>query len=390
MRDSGDVGPMTVSLDERPDSPSRVLLFSQRNIYEVEVWRSAIREFEEIVGEIDSVDVLAPQPLKWFKQRKRIALRVGRDSRIVLNPGVPRAKLDRRYDLFVAVCEKPSELLNVNAAMEHWKDSFKTSVCWLTELWVQLMPVFTSSLKVLSNFDYVFSSLSQSVEPINGVIRGRCFYMPFGVDTVLFFPFARPVKRLIDVLSIGRRSEREHQALLKMARDGEIFYIYDTLRDLHTHDLQEHRFLLASMAKRSRYFVVHPGKLDRADERGHQKEMGSRFFEGAAAGTIMIGERSGNEQFEKEASWPDAVIDLPRQSGGIEDVIREMDGQPDRQAHMRSTNVIQSLLRHDWVYRWEAVLRMAGLEPMPQLLKRKETLRRLARMVQDKPLASEG
>ena len=57
---------------------------------------------------------------------------------------------------------------------------------------------------------------------------------------------------------------------------------------------------------------------------------------------------------------------------------------------MRSTNVIQSLLRHDWVYRWEAVLRMAGLEPMPQLLKRKETLRRLARMVQDKPLASEG
>jgi len=369
MRDSGDVGPMTVSLDERPDSPSRVLLFSQRNIYEVEVWRSAIREFEEIVGEIDSVDVLAPHPLKWFTQRKRIALRVGRDSRIVLNPGVPRAKLDRRYDLFVAVCEKPSELLNVNAAMEHWKDSCKTSVCWLTELWVQLMPVFTSSLKVLSNFDYVFSSLSQSVEPINGVIRGRCFYMPFGVDTVLFFPFARPLKRLIDVLSIGRRSEREHQALLKMARDGEIFYIYDTLRDLHTHDLQEHRFLLASMAKRSRYFVVHPGKLDRADERGHQKEMGSRFFEGAAAGTIMIGERSGNEQF---------------------DVIREMDGQPDRQAHMRSTNVIQSLLRHDWVYRWEAVLRMAGLEPMPQLLKRKETLRRLARMVQDKPLASEG
>ena len=118
--------------------------------------------------------------------------------------------------------------------------------------------------------------------------------------------------------------------------------------------------------------------------------MGSRFFEGAAAGTIMIGERSGNEQFEKEVSWPGAVIELPRDSQGIGEAIREMDGQPDRQAEMRSTNVIQSLLRHDWVYRWEAVLRMAGLEPMPQLLKRKETLRRLARMVQDKPLASEG
>src|SRR3989475_3856275 len=164
--------------------------------------------------------------------------------------------------------------------------------------------------------------------------------MPFGVDTVLFLPFARPVKRLIDVLSIGRRSEREHQALLKMARDGEIFYIYDTLRDLHTHDLQEHRFLLASMAKRSRYFVVHPGKLDRADERGHQKEMGSRFFEGAAAGTLMIGERSGNEQFEKEVSSPGAVIELPRDSQGIGEAIREMDGQPDRQGGERAANRI--------------------------------------------------
>jgi hypothetical protein len=35
-------------------------------------------------------------------------------------------------------------------------------------------------------------------------------------------------------------------------------------------------------------------------------------------------------------------------------------------------------MRHDWAYRWEAILDAAGLEPMPEMLERKDRLRRLA------------
>jgi hypothetical protein len=48
---------------------------------------------------------------------------------------------------------------------------------------------------------------------------------------------------------------------------------------------------------------------------------------------------------------------------------------------MQRMNVKQCLLRHDWVYRWEAILKTVGLEPMPKLSQRKKILRNLAEVV---------
>ena len=38
-------------------------------------------------------------------------------------------------------------------------------------------------------------------------------------------------------------------------------------------------------------------------------------------------------------------------------------------------------MRHDWVYRWEAILKTVGLEPMPGALERKDRLRKLVKVV---------
>jgi hypothetical protein len=362
-------------------APPRVLMFSQRNIYEIEVWRSGLREFEELIRAIDGVDLLAPRPGRWVAQRKRLALRVGRDSSIVLNAGIPKIKPARRYDLFFAICEKPGELLNVNS-LEGFNDWCTTSVCWLNELWVKEMPSHKSSLKVLSKFDYVFSPLSQSVDAINEAIGPKCFYMPQSVDAAAFLPYPKAPARTIDVLSVGRRSDQAHDALLRMAKDDAIFYVYNTQKYLHTDNIEEHRFLMTSLCKRSRYFVAYPAKWDRPDERGDQSEIGSRYFEGAAAGTIMIGARPRNAEFDTVFSWPDAVVSLPADPAAIPQVLHDLDRDPERQQRIRRTNIVQSLLQHDWVYRWESILTAAGLSPMPELLKRKQRLAHLAEMVQ--------
>ncbi|NJO32169.1 MAG: hypothetical protein HC869_02655 [Rhodospirillales bacterium] len=114
----------------------RVLMFSQRNIYEREVWRCSIREFEDVVQSLDSVELTAPSPARWYQTGKRAALRLGERVRRPINPGIPKKVLDKDYDIFFAVCEKPSELLNVNA-VRGWKDRCKTSFCWLTEFYVK-------------------------------------------------------------------------------------------------------------------------------------------------------------------------------------------------------------------------------------------------------------
>ena len=68
----------------------RVLMFSSRQIYEPEVWRSSFYEFEEIIRSVDSVELVAPRPRKWYSQRRRVAMSVGKRSTLVLNPGITR------------------------------------------------------------------------------------------------------------------------------------------------------------------------------------------------------------------------------------------------------------------------------------------------------------
>jgi hypothetical protein len=351
-------------------------MFSQRNIFKGTLFRCPLYEFEDIICQIDSVEVLAPRPEKWFKYGTRIANRLARDTTIALNPGIPKIKLKNNYDLLFTVCGFPKDLLNFNTVI-NWKDYCKTSICLLDEIWVKQLSKYECFLKILSKFDYVMLYYSQSVKAVSKVIGDRCFFLPPGVDAILFCPYPEPPKRVVDVYSIGRRSEVTHQTLLRMAKENRIFYVYDSMIAEDAMSAKEHRLLVANMAKRSEYFIVNPGLIDNSDIRGSQLEMGNRFFEGAAAGTIMIGEYPRNGEFEKLFNWPDAVIYLPFDSDNIGTIINALDKQPDRKEKIRRNNVVQSLLRHDWVYRWETVLKTAGLEPMPELLKRKKRLKDL-------------
>jgi hypothetical protein len=166
-----------------------------------------------------------------------------------------------------------------------------------------------------------------------------------------------------------------------MARENGLFYLYDSIGGHEALNSKQHRALFANVAKRSRYFIVNPGLIDRPEKRGNQIETSTRYFEGAASGAIMIGERPQNEEFERLFDWPDAVTQLTYDSDDIDVVIKRLDRDRDRQEVTRRTGVAQALKRHDWVYRWETILQHVGLEPMQGALERKERLRKLAQVV---------
>jgi hypothetical protein len=355
---------------------ARILLVSHRNVCKSTVWRGGSREFERIIEDVDEVDILAPGRGKWFKQRQANASRVGKYSRLILNPGVQPTRLNKYYDLMFVICERPSELLNVNV-IEGWKHYCRTSVCLLTEFYESDIPRYKSSLKVLEKFDHVLFT-TVGVEKFMALVPGTVSYIPPGIDAISFCPYPVVPSRSIDVLSIGRRSKTTHQALLEMARRNEIFYAYDSITGMETDSIEDHRLLLANMAKRSRYFLVNPGKFDLPKETGGQIEFGPRFFEGASAGAILMGQRPANKEFDRLFHWPGALIDFPTDTQNIGEVIRDLDKDPERQAMIRSDNITQSLLHHDWTYRWESVLRISGLEPKPKLFERRKYLKSLA------------
>jgi hypothetical protein len=302
---------------------------------------------------------------------------------MTINPGIRKIRLKTHYDVFFTICGGlacPHDLLMVNAIRDA-KDMCKISVCLVDEIWVKQMIKHRHFLRILANFDVVMLYYSQTVEPLSELIERRCIFLPPGVDAILFCPYPNAPRRVIDVYSMGRRSEMTHQSLLKMARESGLFYLHDSIDGSQAINSKEHRILLANVAKRARYFIVNPGLIDEPDKRGNQIEVSNRYFEGSAAGAILVGERPNNEEFGKLFDWPCAVTQLPYDSLNIESVIKDLDRDPIRQDIIRRTGVVQALTRHDWVYRWEAILRVAGLEPMRAVSERKERLRTLADIV---------
>jgi len=373
---------MISNVNEEQATRSRVLLFSHKNIYDQDVWRCPFREFERILQEVDSVDVIAPKAKPTYHRGRRVAMRLGEVMPIPINPGVHEIRIEKEYDLFITVCEKVSELLHIKA-LKNLRKKCKKTVCWLPEFYSKDIPTFKSCIEVLKEFDYVIFMFVAN-EPFKAILNGKNQYLPAGIDTLNFCPYPNPSERVIDVLSIGRRAQPTHQALIRMAQEEGKFYVYDTIDALNAYNLEEHRSMMANMAKRSRYFIVSPGKFDRPEETGGVSEFGYRYFEAGAAGALMIGMRPfNNPEFDKIFSWPDAVIEVPFNSDAIVSAIHEFDKEPERQEIARRRNITECLLHHDWAYRWKSVLDLVGMKPLPVLEQRERMLHERARQVEN-------
>jgi hypothetical protein len=144
------------------------------------------------------------------------------------------------------------------------------------------------------------------------------------------------------------------------------------------YDYRQHRELFANIAKRSRYFVVAAAKMDQPDYRKGQVEVGYRYYEGAAAGAVMIGDAPDCEVYRDLIGWPEAVIRIKPDGTDTMAVLEELSSDPERLAAISRQNTKEALLRHDWSYRWNEMYRIIGIDPPPRLAAREQRLQHLA------------
>lgn len=340
-------------------------------------------EGQDVLQEIDDVDLicLEPGPGYEFKEKWQRRLLFHDFSRrlIYQNPGFKKVRLTQEYDLFLAVCQYAHDFVHINA-IEGWKDKCKVSVCWIDELWLAELPQHEYWIHALKKFDYVFISCLDTVETLSKIIDKPSRWLPGAVDALRFSPYPGVPSRVVDLYSIGRRIEAIHKELLRAAENGSIFYLHDTfagsLSDVY--DYKQHRHLVSSIAKRSKFFMVAPGKVNSPDETRGQEEIGRRYYEGAAAGTVMIGQPPDCESYRRMFPWSDAVIKVESNGSDVLDVIAKLKRVPEQVVSISQRNAAEALLRHDWLYRWKELLQTAGLEPLPQMAVREKRLRELA------------
>ncbi len=336
-------------------------------------------EAQDVLAEVDSVDFIEIEAGTGFEtlkewQRRILYHDITRRCAF-LNPGLRKVRLAKDYELFIAVCQDSWDLVYLNA-IEGWRDRCKTTVCWLDEIWAHSLHSYRYLLAALDAFDYVFVGTSGSVECLSKAINKQCRWLPGAVDTIRFSPAPAVMPRVVDVYSIGRRWDGMHQALLRAAEGREIFYVYDTFggANMETLHPRQHRELFANITKRSNFFVVAPPKMDMATHTGGQVEVGYRYFEGAAAGAVMVGQRPDCEAFSQMFPWADAVLEVSPDGSDIREALHAMRADPERLLAVSERNTREALLRHDWVYRWRDLLTLAGAEPSPLLAEREKRL----------------
>jgi hypothetical protein len=369
-------------------SGGSVLQLSMRRIHDLVAFCLPY-EFEDVVAEVTGADRIEPENYQVLEFARRVyklgrlATRSRRLARAIV-PRVGATRLTRDYDLFFPVFNNAFELFSL-LAVPDWRERCRVAACFVSEIWTHEIPEYL--LELLASFDHVFIGVRHPTETVARIAGRPCTYLPLAVDVLRFAPYPNPPARTIDVCNIGRRSAVTHAALLRMARDRRIFYYYDTVRasgergtqmTFHVGNPSEHRLLLASLLQRSRYYVANRSRVNEPEFTAGKEEISSRFYEGVAAGAVLVGEAPQSDEFRRQFDWPDAVIRLPFDSPDPGEFLKALDADPQRIERIRRDNVHQAALRHDWVHRLHAVFDALGLRPTEAMLAREARLRSLA------------
>ena len=365
-----------------------VLLLSMRRLHK-QVAFSTQYEFEDVFAQVTGAD-RAEADDRAALERSRRAYKLARlatGSRRMgwaLCPRASTVRLGRDYDLFFAVFNNAYELFAL-ATLPDWRAHCRKAACFINEIHIGDMPVYL--LELLVDFDHVFIGVDGGVDAVARIVGRPVSYLPLAVDALGFAPSAGAPLRPIDICNIGRRSEVTHAALVDLARNRRIFYYYDTVaasgndwkqRTFRVDSASEHRLLLASLLQRSRYFIANRGLVNHPEITRGWDIISNRFYEGAAAGTVMLGEPPRTEEFARQFDWSEAVIQLPFDSPDVGRVLEELDRDPHRLERIRCDNVRNAALRHDWVYRIRTVLETLGLPVTASMLAREAKLRVIA------------
>ncbi|MDF3812276.1 glycosyltransferase family 1 protein, partial [Rhodopseudomonas sp. BAL398] len=277
----------------------KVLLLSERRISDLVAYCLAY-EFEDTVAAVTSarrIDVTDLPSLEFSRRAYKLARSLSGSPELARRfAPAPRGgvTLDRDYELFFPVFSHAFELYSL-AAIPNWRQRCRKAACFITEVWSNNLPDYL--IELLSGFDHIFLGLRDSVDDIAGITGRPCSYLPLAVDVLRFAP-APDQPRPIELSNIGRRSAVTHQALLEDAERRQSFYYFDTVaasgidlkqRTFRVDQPQEHRRMLATLLKNSRYFIANRSHVNDPGLGGGGPPTPPPGNDGAAAGAGIGG-----------------------------------------------------------------------------------------------------
>ena len=356
--------------------------------YAHNAFRCGFYEAQDVLQQVDDVELIALQPRSHYAIRqplqKYLVWHDVTGRAVSMNMIFEPVRLAGEYELFIAHFPHIQDLIQLSA-VKGWKERCRRSICWIDEVYSADVPAYRTWLSVLKDFDHVALGMSGTVKTFSREYDRPCHFVPGAVDALRFSPYPDCPERVIDIYSIGRIGTHLHQALLELAEREKKYYLHDTFLASYAlvRDHRQHRQMLANTAKRSRYFHVAPAKMDVPEETKGQSEIGFRYYEGSAAGAVMIGQAPDCESFHTMFGWPDSVIEIKPDGSDVAAVLSRLEADGERVSAIGRRNAAEALLRHDWLYRWKRIYEIVGLNVADEMRLREDRLKTLAEAASD-------
>jgi glycosyl transferase family 1 len=289
--------------------------------------------------------------------------RIGFGQRFARLRGLmPRASWPLRGDVLWVVLMGPenSDL----DLLRGWSDGFGTKILYLFDTFETQLPALRKLLS-LTRWDVAVTSFNEAVPTLERETGIRWHCVPQGVLSSRFQPLVGT--RPIPFSAYGRREPRVHKAALAWARRTRLHYDFTVSRSvdlsLDSRDTYEH---YAWHLRNSVFSFCWPVELTNPSLAGSLYPITCRWFEGASAGTVIVG-RAPNNPAMLDYFGPDLVVPLDPDMDEAA-IGRRMDELWEQRAgHLRAAER-RAERRDAWT--WEArvreMLRIARLPEPPK------------------------
>lgn len=326
----------------------RVLIPTNRDIYGLLSYGMVI-DFEDGVAELTDAD-LVPVPLP----SRRARLTAARQGRWLSPTDAPR----QNYDVCLFVAMDPQWVPSLLQVRDLRRIARKV-VVYVIDSWLAYLPSLRRNQRAWTEVDHLFISFEHALEAYGDALPCQVHHLPQGISDRWFSPHR--TSRPLDVLSIGRRLPSVHEHLVRLARDEDLFYFYQTARAPMAIDLLENQQLLGRLLQSSKVHVNWAMESTHPERAEHGGPIMARFFESAACAGVVVGSKPLNPAFDHLFPYDGFVREIPvaaPEATGevVAAALADTAGRSERLSLAHDT-----LARHTWKARWRRMAEISNL-----------------------------
>lgn len=222
--------------------------------------------------------------------------------------------------------------------------------------------------KLLASLDAIFVGNENFVTPISEGLKIPMHYLPMAAN--VHDVNARLGNRPIAVTGFGRQEPKVASLLsdtFNRPESDRLFYSTNYIRSTALIDWRRYRATFWQILRQSKLSMAFDQLYYNPSGTNEIAYVGPRWFEGLAAGTVIIGKAPRTPDTKRLLDWEDATIDLPDEAEpAVQAICDLLDDLPRVEAAIRR-NLVHMNLRHDWRHRAFDMLGTLGLD-VPQNL----------------------